>query len=97
MTDEIPDDVVERARKIVVSEMCTGDGIAPCCDTCPCNRVAMAVIRVAVEWEREQCARVADEISEAVVYNDAERPMVTYADAYWRAAEDVAAAIRSRK
>lgn len=62
---ELPDDVVERARKIVVSEMCTGDGIAPCCDTCPCNRVAMAIINVAVEWEREQCARVAEKVQDS--------------------------------
>ena len=86
MTDDIPDDVVERAYKVYLAAHVYSD-----------RNPLRAALRVAVEWEREQAALVADEISEAVVYNDGERKMVTYADGYWRAAEDVAAAIRSRK
>ena len=55
MTDEIPDDVVERA----LSTYWDADWTGACMDeTYKARTDAMrAALRVAVEWEREQCAR----------------------------------------
>ena len=54
MTTEIPDDVVERALaewfRMPASEA----------RYLPYAHTMRAALRVAVEWEREQCARVAD-------------------------------------
>ena len=55
MTDDIPDDVVERALaewfRMPASEA----------RYLPYAHTMRAALRVAVEWEREQCARVAEQ------------------------------------
>jgi len=75
MTTEIPDDVVERAYAAYDAAGTEHRSV---------NAAIRAALRVAVEWEREQCARVA------------ERPISTPLGVY-AARPAVAAAIRSRK
>lgn len=88
MTDEIPDDVVERA----LSTYWDADWTGACMDeTYKARTDAMrAALRVAVEWEREQCALAV----EAMPPFAGSRTMRLMEEATIR---DAAAAIRSRK
>ena len=81
MTDDIPDDVVERALaewfRMPASEA----------RYLPYAHTMRAALRVAVEWEREQCARVAEDFDDRVCGDEILPPSQF----------DIAAAIRSRK
>ena len=84
MTDDIPDDVVERALaegfRMPASEA----------RYLPYAHTMRAALRVAVEWEREQCALAA----EAMPLFAGSRTMRLMEEATIR---DAAAAIRARK
>ncbi len=90
MTSDIPDDVVERA----LSTYWDADWTGACMDETYKGRTdAMrAALRVAVEWERERCAMVADE------YTHGNEDEYDYADiGKVVAAKNIAAAIRALK